>query len=346
MDMADQAGTILRRYGRCPEYSEIFPSDTDLGRSIPNRPRTAAEQVRPRWFGNWSQWGWQDVWRWCGPVWPKYIPTNPQPIRCKGRAGGRVVTISDAGLDVRSKGAIWGTLRKRALFGPKGQDSVSSVSDVAEAQSGWSPDDEFQEEARSPMVDLADVVARLQKEVEEFRAESGYGGSRRSAIPPQPSGWSRFTSTPVPMFAGKTSWDQYRQVFEAIVSSNGWDVVTVALQLVSHLEGDALNVALLVPAPQRVLSGVLLDVLTEYYSSTGRLADNRHQFERVSQTPGEDLSVFAVELETLAIRAFGDLSSSDLRQRSFHRRRWVAMGRRCCVFHVASRVIRLRDVPL
>ena len=99
------------------------------------------------------------------------------------------------------------------------------------------------------------MVARLQKEMEEFRAESGYGGSRRSAIPPQPSGWSGFTSTPIPMFAGKTSWDQYLQVFEAILTANGWDGVTVALQLVSHLEGDALNVALLVPAPRRVLGG-------------------------------------------------------------------------------------------
>ena len=32
--------------------------------------------------------------------------------------------------------------------------------------------------------------------------------------------------------------------------SNGWDDATAALQLLSHLEGDALNVALLVPAPQ------------------------------------------------------------------------------------------------
>ena len=56
-----------------------------------------------------------------------------------------------------------------------------------------------------------------------------------------------YTLTPVPMFTGKTSWDQYRQVFEVIVSSNGWDGVTVALLLVSHLGGDALNVALLVP---------------------------------------------------------------------------------------------------
>ena len=153
-----------------------------------------------------------------------------------------MVTVSDVGLDVRREGAMWGTPHNRALFGPEGQDSVSLVSDVVEAQSGWPPDDGFPEKARSLRVDLADLVACLQKEVEEFRAESGYGGSRSSAVPPRPSGWLGDTSTPVPMFAGKTSWDQHRQVFEAIVSSNGWDGVTAALQLVSHLEGDALNV--------------------------------------------------------------------------------------------------------
>ena len=39
--------------------------------------------------------------------------------------------------------------------------------------------------SRSQRVDLADVVERLQKEVEEFRSESGYGGSRRR-FPPNP----------------------------------------------------------------------------------------------------------------------------------------------------------------
>ena len=175
---------------------------------------------------------------------------------------------------------MWGTPRKRALFGPEGQHSASSGSDVAEgqsgwppddeypevaqlrwppddeypevAQSGWPPDDEYLEEAGSPIVDLADVVARLQKEIEEFRAESGCGSTRRSAVPTRTLGWSGFTSTAVPMYTGKSSWDQYRQVFAAIVC-----------------------VTLLVPAPQRVLSGVLLNVLIEHYSSPGRLAENR-----------------------------------------------------------------------
>ena len=60
-----------------------------------------------------------------------------------------------------TKGPCWVRRIKRALFGPEGQDSVSSVSDVVEAQSGWPPDDEFPEEARSPRVDLADAVAHL-----------------------------------------------------------------------------------------------------------------------------------------------------------------------------------------
>ena len=93
------------------------------------------------------------------------------------------------------EGTMRGMPRKQALFGLEYSVSVSSVSDVAGAQTGW------------PRVDLADVVARLQKEVEDFRAKSGYGGSRKWVIPPQPSGWFGFTSTPVPMFAGKTSWD-------------------------------------------------------------------------------------------------------------------------------------------
>ena len=40
-------------------------------------------------------------------------------------------------------------------------------------------------------------------------------------------------------------------MFDAIVRPNGWDDATVALQLLSHLEGDVLNVALLVPEAKR-----------------------------------------------------------------------------------------------
>ena len=93
-----------------------------------------------------------------------------------------------------------------------------------------------------------------------------------SGIKATPTKRSGFTSTPVPRYSGKSSSEQYRQVFEAITCSNGWDDVTAALQLLSHLDGDALNVALLNPESQLVLSAVLMKSLSEHYGSPGRLA--------------------------------------------------------------------------
>ena len=66
-----------------------------------------------------------------------------------------------------------------------------------------------------------------------------------------------------------TSWDRYIQVFDAIARSNGWDDNTVALQLLSHLEGDVLNVALLVPEAQRATRIGLVSALNDHYGSQG-----------------------------------------------------------------------------
>ena len=60
-----------------------------------------------------------------------------------------------------------------------------------------------------------------------------------------------FTNTEVPKFRGNICWYQHRQVFDAIVKSNGWDDDTDSLLLLAHLVGDALNVALSVPETQR-----------------------------------------------------------------------------------------------
>ena len=95
--------------------------------------------------------------------------------------------------------------------------------------------------------------------MEELRADSLCHQTWGGPTSQRQSRQTTFTSTSVPKFTGVTSWEQYRQVFDAIVLSNGWDDATAALQLLSHLEGDALNVALLVP------------------ESKGRLADFRRQ---------------------------------------------------------------------
>ena len=48
-------------------------------------------------------------------------------------------------------------------------------------------------------------------------------------------------------------------MFDAIVLSNGWGDATAAIQLLSHLQGDALNVALLIPMPRRASRKELTD---------------------------------------------------------------------------------------
>ena len=93
-----------------------------------------------------------------------------------------------------------------------------------------------------------DTVARLQLDMEDMRAGSRCHwtpGGR--AGPPETGGIYVYK----PKLAGVTSWEQYQQVFDAIVRSNGWDDATAAQQLLSHLEGDALNVAILVLESRR-----------------------------------------------------------------------------------------------
>ena len=54
----------------------------------------------------------------------------------------------------------------------------------------------------------------------------------------------------------------------------------------------------------------LVGALTAHYGSQGWLADYWRQFERTIRTAGEDPSIFATALETLAIKAFGDMGQT------------------------------------
>ena len=79
---------------------------------------------------------------------------------------------------------------------------------------------------RSPEADLMDTVAHVQLEVEALKfVQSGPSTLDMKTLLVQ-SKPVAFTSTKVPKFSEVTSWDQYRQVFYAIVLSNGWDDAT------------------------------------------------------------------------------------------------------------------------
>ena len=54
----------------------------------------------------------------------------------------------------------------------------------------------------------------------------------------------------------------------------------------------------------------MIKSLSDHYNSPGRLAEYKHQFQRVVRRPRDDPSIFAIELETLARRAFIDIDIS------------------------------------
>ena len=53
--------------------------------------------------------------------------------------------------------------------------------------------------------------------------------------------------------------------------------------------------------------GFLIKSLSEHYNTPGRLAEYKRQFQRAVRRPGDDPSIFATELQTLARRAFMDI---------------------------------------
>ena len=122
-----------------------------------------------------------------------------------------------------------------------------------------------QKDIGSPVDILVDTVAQMQQDLARLREEHRL--LRTPAVPQvvqAPLAGGVHDKTKVPRIDGTTSWEQYRQVFDAIVRSNGWDNDTAALQLFSHLVGNALNVAHLVPLSQRLSRLGLVDALTAH----------------------------------------------------------------------------------
>ena len=83
-------------------------------------------------------------------------------------------------------------------------------------------------------------------------------------------------------------------MFNAVAKSNEWDEEMAALQLFTHLEGNVVNVTLLIPEDKRATLTGMSQVISDYYNSLGRLAIYQRKFEYVVRQDGEDPSVFAI----------------------------------------------------
>ena len=102
----------------------------------------------------------------------------------------------------------------------------------------------------SPVVALENTVSHMQQDLEDLQTENRFLRTPRSQVPVALVRQAALTTTKVAWSNGSTSWEQYQQVFDVIVLSNGWGDATAALQLLSHLQDDALSVALLIPMPR------------------------------------------------------------------------------------------------
>ena len=213
---------------------------------------------------------------------------------------------------------------------PRGISGVGSVPGYVAAQRMYPAGRNRPYSEWSPVEKLEGTVSRMQRDMENLQTENRFLRTRRTTGPVPLVRQAALTTTKVPWFSGSTSWEQYQQVFDAIALSNGWDDATAALQLLSHLQGDALSVALLMPMPRRASRKELTDALSSHYGSPGRLASYRRQFDKTERKPGEDPANFGITLETLAVKAFGDIGqTSRLR---LIRDRFIA-GHESCELH-------------
>ena len=268
-DLPQRGSTQVRRGGRD-------------GRREPDSGLGYTQDYRTRWTHD----------DWVDP--DSFTQRTEQPAGRKRRAGDRPAVDRIPEEMVAYRNSRWDIPRKCALFTSDGPDSTTSGSDIPESHADRPPEVEYSERLMtgkrqdeggterlcSPNMELEMAVIQLQRDVDDCRTELELARKHTPAVTLRPHRRSGFTSTPVPRYSGKSNWEQYREVFEAIVRSNGWDDVTAALQLLSHLDGDALNVALLVPESRRVLPGFLINSLSDHYNAPGPLAEYQRQFQR------------------------------------------------------------------
>ena len=147
------------------------------------------------------------------------------------------------------------------------------------------------EELGATSGEVEESVGRLQRDLEELQSENRFLKTPRAVRSVPLVQQAELTTTKVPWFNGSTSWEHYLQVFDAIVLSNGWGDATATLQLLSHLQGDALSVALLIPMPLQATRKELTDALSSHYGSPGRLANYRREFDKTVRRWGRILLI-------------------------------------------------------
>ena len=129
-------------------------------------------------------------------------------------AGDRIAEETDGHGDSR-----WDIPRKRALFTSNGTDSRTFGSNTPESHVDRAPDVEYSQglitdkrqgeggtkRPCSSHIQLEMAVSQLQRDVEDCRAEWELARNQTTL---RSQRRSRYTSTPVPRYSGKSNWEQ------------------------------------------------------------------------------------------------------------------------------------------
>ena len=73
---------------------------------------------------------------------------------------------------------------------------------------------------------IGEYSVTYERGLEDLQTENRFLRTPRSQVPVPLVRQAALTTTKVPWFNGSTSWEQYQQVFDAIVLSNGWGDTT------------------------------------------------------------------------------------------------------------------------
>ena len=146
------------------------------------------------------------------------------------------------------------------------------------------------------------AVIQLQRDVEDCRSELEVARKQTSAVTRRPQRRSGFTSTPVPRYSGKSNWDvRSHCMFKWLGRCQGGP--TAAIPSGRRCTQCCFTGSGVSKGGARIFYKVVIRTL----QCSGRLAEYKRQFQREFRRPGDDPSIFATELETLAQRAFMDI---------------------------------------
>ena len=151
---------------------------------------------------------------------------------------------------------------------------------------------------------LVDTVARMQQDLASLRAENRL--LRTPAVPQvvRAPRQAAFTMTKVPRFDGTTSWEQYRQVVDAIVLSNSGATVVLPFGW-GRVECGSPSATITSAIADRP-GGCSYDPLWV----TGSVGGLPKTVRKDNYDSGGGHVIFATALETLAVKAFGDMGQT------------------------------------